>query len=60
MTDVYTPAVRAFVAASLLLATATLMFVAVTTARAAGAVDGGYHDGGKECVVRTFSCDAKG
>jgi len=38
MTDIYTPVVRALVAASLLLATATLMLVAVNTARAAGAL----------------------
>ena len=38
MTDIYTPAIRALVVASLLLATATLMFVAVNTARAAGAL----------------------
>ncbi len=133
MTDIYTPAVRAFVVASLLLATATLMFVAVNTARAAGALAIGscgafgeaydfrtveearvsalskcrgdtcrvvatskrscaafavdfanpcgaygwgrgsrlgatqnaalqacYREGGKECVIRTFFCDAKG
>ena len=133
MTDIYTPAVRAFVVASLLLATATLMFVAVNTARAAGALAIGscgafgeaydfrtveearasalskcrgescrvvatskrgcaafavdftnpcgahgwgkgprlgrsqnaaleacYKGGGKECVIRTFFCDAKG
>lgn len=133
MRDIYTPAIRAFVVASLFLATATLMFVAVNTARAAGAlavgscgafgeaydfasveearrsalakcqgdacrvvatskrgcaafaVDFGnpcgahgwgkgprlgrsqnaaleacYKGGGKECVIRTFFCDAKG
>ncbi|HEY5215683.1 MAG TPA: DUF4189 domain-containing protein [Pseudolabrys sp.] len=133
MTDIYTPVVRAVVAASLLLATATLMLVAVNTARAAGALAIGacgafgeahdfrtiedarqsalskcvgdtcrvvttakrgcaafavdfanpcgahgwgkgprlghsqnealqacYRDGGKECVIRTFFCDAKG
>ena len=134
MTDIYTPAIRAFVAASLLLATVTLMFVAVNTARAAGALAVGscgaygeaydyhtveearasravemqrqrlpggddvearlrglrgrfhrslwrqwlgpgakawqprqnaalkacYEQGGKECVIRTFFCDAKG
>ena len=133
MTDTYTPVIRAFVAASLLLATATLMLVAVNTARAAGALAIGacgafgeahdfgtiddarksalakcqsdtcrvvtvakrgcaafavdfanacaahgwgkapklgrsqnealrscYKDGGKECVIRTFFCDAKG
>ena len=38
MTDIYTPVVRALVVASLLLATATLMLVAVNTARAAGAL----------------------
>jgi hypothetical protein len=38
MRDIYTPAIRAFVVASLFLATATLMFVAVNTARAAGAL----------------------
>ena len=133
MTDRFTPVARALVAASLLLATATLMLVAVNTARAAGAlaigacgafgeaydfpsaegarksaltkchgeacrvvavtergcaafaVDFGnacgangwgkgprlgvsenealrscYKGGGKECVIRTFFCDAKG
>ena len=133
MTDVYTPAIRALVVASLLLAIATLMMVAVNTARAAGALAIGtcgaygeafdygsldaarqsalskcqgeacrvvttakrgcaafavdftnpcgahgwgkgprlgrsqndaleacYKDGGKECVIRTFFCDAKG
>ena len=133
MADIYTPVIRALVVASLFLATATLMLVAVNTARAAGvlaigscgafgeafdfqsieqasqsalskcqgescrivttakrgcaafAVDfanpcgahgwgkgprlGGsqnaaleacYRDGGKECVIRTFFCDAKG
>lgn len=37
MTGCWTSAVRALVAATLLLATATLMLVAVNTARAAGA-----------------------
>jgi Domain of unknown function (DUF4189) len=133
MTDSFTPGMRALVVATLLLATATLMLVAVNTARAAGAlaigscgafgeaydfgtvdearqsalskcqnstcrvvttakrgcaafaVDFGnpcgahgwgkgprlgvsqnealrscYRDGGKECVIRTFFCDAKG
>src|SRR5690348_7649789 len=133
MTDTTTPAIRALVAASLLLATAALMFVAVNTARAAGALAIGacgaygeafdfrtveearasalskcsgsgcqvvttarrgcaafavdfanpcgasgwgkgprlgrsqnaaleacYKGGGKECVIRTFFCDAKG
>jgi len=133
MTDRFTSVMRALVAASLLLATATLMLVAVNTARAAGAlavgacgafgeaydfpsVDGArksalakcqgdacrvvavtkrgcaafavdfgnacgahgwgkgprlgssenkalrscYKHGGKECVIRTFFCDAKG
>ena len=133
MTDSFTPVMRALVVATLLLATATLMLVAVNTARAAGAlaigacgafgqaydfhsVDGSaqeragqmqgrqlprggggqarlrrlggrfhqwlrrpwlgqggqarpraergaascYSDGGKECVIRTFFCDAKG
>lgn len=133
MTDVYTPAIRALVVASLLLAIATLMMVTVNTARAAGALAIGtcgaygeafdygsldaarqsalskcqgeacrvvttakrgcaafavdfanpcgahgwgkgarlgrsqndaleacYKDGGKECVIRTFFCDAKG
>jgi hypothetical protein len=133
MTDIYTPVIRALVVASLLLATATLMLVAVNTARAAGALAIGacgafgeafdfgtaeearqsalskcagdtcrvvttaghgcaafavdftnpcgahgwgkgprlgrsqnealqacYRDGGKECVIRTFFCDAKG
>ena len=36
MTDRFTSMMRALVAASLLLATATLMLVAVSTARAAG------------------------
>jgi len=133
MTDRFTPVIRALVAATLLLATATLMLVAVNTARAAGALAIGacgafgeaygfhsaddarkralakcqndscrvvaitkrgcaafavdftnacgahgwgkaeklgrsqnealrscYKDGGKECVIRTFFCDAKG
>ena len=133
MTDSFMPVMRALVVAALLLATATLMLVAVNTARAAGAlaigscgafgeaydfgsvnearqsalskcqnntcrvvttakhgcaafaVDFGnpcgahgwgkgprlgrsqnealrscYRDGGKECVIRTFFCDAKG
>ena len=133
MTDSFTPVVRALVVASLLFATATLMAVAVNTARAAGALAIGscgafgeaydfrtieearasalskcqadtcrvvttvkrgcaafavdftnacgahgwgkgprlgvtqnealrscYRDGGKECVIRTFFCDAKG
>jgi Domain of unknown function (DUF4189) len=133
MRDIYTPAIRAFVVAGLFLATATLMFVAVNTARAAGALAIGscgafgeafdyssvdeatqsamskcqgdacrvvatskrgcaafavdfsdpcgahgwgkgsrlgrsqnaaleacYKGGGKECVIRTFFCDAKG
>ncbi len=133
MTDIYTPAIRALVVASLLLAIAALMTVAVNTARAAGALAIGscgafgeaydfrtieearqsalskcageacrvvavtkhgcaalavdftnacgahgwgrgsrlgvsqnealrscYKDGGKECVIRTFFCDAKG
>ena len=134
MTNSFTPVMRALVAATLLLATATLMLVAVNTARAAGALaigacgafgeafdfrtversaqeragevprrhlpGGGRHqarlrrlrgrfhqclrrawlgqgaaarprartrrlrscykDGGKECVIRTFFCDAKG
>ena len=133
MTDIYTPVIRALVVAALLLATATLMAVAVTTVRAAGALAIGscgafgeaydfgtieaarqsalskcvgetcrvvttakrgcaafavdfanpcgahgwgkgprlgssqnealqacYRDGGKECVIRTFFCDAKG
>ena len=38
MTDSFTPVMRALVAAALLLATATLMLVAVNTARAAGAL----------------------
>ena len=38
MTDIDTPVVRAFVAAALLLAIATLMAVAVNTSRAAGAL----------------------
>lgn len=133
MTDNFTPVMRALVVATLLLATATLMLVAVNTARAAGALAIGscgafgeaydfrtveearksalakcqtdtcrvvavakrgcaafavdftnacgahgwgkapklgrsqnealrscYKDGGKECVIRTFFCDAKG
>jgi len=133
MADRFMPVMRAIVAASLLLATATLMLVAVNTARAAGALAIGscgafgeafdfhtadqarksalakcqnetcrvvaitkrgcaafavdftnacgahgwgkgpklgrsqnealrscYNDGGKECVIRTFFCDAKG
>jgi hypothetical protein len=38
MADNFTPVMRALVAAALLLATATLMLVAVNTARAAGAL----------------------
>ena len=38
MTDIYTPVIRALVVASLMLAIATLMLVAVNTARAAGAL----------------------
>jgi Domain of unknown function (DUF4189) len=133
MTDSFTPVMRALVVATLLLATATPMLVAVNTARAAGALAIGacgafgeahdfrtvdearksalakcqsdtcravtvtkrgcaafavdfanacaahgwgkapklgrsqnealrscYKDGGKECVIRTFFCDAKG
>ena len=133
MTEISTPTLRAFVAASLLFATVTLMFVTVNAARAAGAlaigacgaygqaydfpnskaastsalgkcdgnacrvvttarhscaafaVDGTnpcgghgwgkgarlgpaqndalrscYKDGGHDCVIRTFFCDAKG
>ena len=133
MTNIYTPAIRVFVVASLVLATATLMLVTLNTARAAGALAIGscgafgeafdfsstaearqsalskcqgdacrvvttakrgcaafavdftnpcgahgwgkgprlggsqnealqacYKDGGKECVIRTFFCDAKG
>lgn len=133
MTDSFTPVMRALVAAALLLATATLMAVTLSTARAAGALAIGtcgafgesfdfpspgqarqnalakctgagcrvvtivrrgcaalavdfsngcgahgwgkaaklgqaqnvalkscYRDGGKECVIRTFFCDAKG
>ena len=133
MTEIYTPVIRALVVASLFLAIATLMTVAVSTARAAGALAIGscgafgeafdfgsiaqasqsalskcqgescrvvttarrgcaafavdfsnpcgahgwgkgprlgrsqnealeacYKDGGKECVIRTFFCDAKG
>jgi hypothetical protein len=133
MTEIYTPVIRALVVASLFLAIATLMTVAVNTARAAGALAIGscgafgeafdfgsieqasqsalskcqgescrvvttarrgcaafavdftnpcgahgwgkgprlggsqnaaleacYRDGGKECVIRTFFCDAKG
>ena len=85
MPDSFTPLVRALVVATLLLATATLMLVAVNTARAAGALAVGSYrafgeasdfasldgaqqsaqsdclaEGGKECVIRTFFCDAKG
>jgi hypothetical protein len=133
MAETYTPVMRALVAAALLLASVTLMMVAVNTARAAGALAIGscgafgeaydfrsvddarksaltkcrgescrvvatvkrgcaafavdftnpcggngwgrgprlgrsqnealkacYHAGGKECVIRTFFCDAKG
>ena len=131
MADSFTSILRALVAATLLLATATVMLVAVNTARAAGALAIGacgafgeaydfrtvdeartsalakcqndtcrvvtvakhgcaafavdftnpcgpwlgqgtearqperslascYKDGGKECVIRTFFCDAKG
>ena len=133
MTDIYKPVMRVLVVAALVLATATLMLVAVNTARAAGALAIGtcgafgeaydfptvdeaqsralskcqddscrvvttakrgcaafavdftnpcgahgwgkgarlgrsqnaalqacYQDGGKECVIRTFFCDAKG
>ncbi len=38
MTDSFMPVMRALVVATLLLATATLMLVAVNTARAAGAL----------------------
>src|ERR1700710_1476483 len=38
MSDIYTPVVRMLVVVSLFLATATLMLVAVNTARAAGAL----------------------
>ena len=55
MTDRFTPVARALVAASLLLATATLMLVAVNTARAAGT-----SAAGKACVIQAFICDAKG
>jgi Domain of unknown function (DUF4189) len=133
MTDTFTPVLRALVVATLLMASATVMLVAVTKARAAGALAIGacgaygeahdflsvkeastnaqsrckgkacrvvatvkrgcaafavdfvnpcgghgwgkaaalgpaqnvalrscYKDGGKECVIRTFFCDAKG
>jgi hypothetical protein len=133
MQNIYTPAIRVFVVAGLFIATATLMVVAVNTARAAGALAIGscgafgeafdyasveaatqsalskcqgdrcrvvatskrgcaafavdfsdpcgahgwgkgarlgrsqnaaleacYKGGGKECVIRTFFCDAKG
>jgi Domain of unknown function (DUF4189) len=133
MTDIYKPFMRVLVVAALVLATATLMLVAVNTVRAAGALAIGtcgafgeaydfrtldeaqssalskcagdacravttakrgcaafavdftnpcgahgwgkgarlgrsqnaalqacYEDGGKECVIRTFFCDAKG
>jgi hypothetical protein len=38
VTDIYTPVMRALVAAALLLASVTVMLVAVNTARAAGAL----------------------
>jgi hypothetical protein len=133
MTEIYQPAIRAFVVVGLLLATVALMIVAVSTARAAGALAVGscgafgeaydfhtvgearatalskcqgktcrivttarrgcaafavdfkdpcaasgwgegpqlggtqnaaleacYQHGGKDCVIRTFFCDAKG
>ena len=133
MTDIYRPVMRVLVVAALVLATATLMLVAVNTVRAAGALAIGtcgafgeaydfrtldeaqqsalskcagdacrvvttakrgcaafavdftnpcgahgwgkgarlgrsqnaalqacYQDGGKDCVIRTFFCDAKG
>ncbi len=133
MTDSFTPVMRALVVVTLLLASATVMLVAVSRARAAGALAIGscgaygeahdyhsikqardsaqskcngnscrvvtvvkhgcaafavdfanpcggngwgkasalghaqnvalrscYHDGGRECVIRTFFCDAKG
>lgn len=133
MTEIYAPVMRALVVVALALATATLMLVALNTARAAGALAIGscgafgeaydfgsvddarqtahskcqgetcrvvttvkrgcaafavdfanpcgahgwgkgprlgasqnealrscYRDGGKECVIRTFFCDAKG
>jgi hypothetical protein len=44
MTDSFMPLMRALVAAALLLATATLMLVAVNTARAAGALAMGKCD----------------
>ena len=44
MTDSFTPLVRALVVATLLLATATLMLVAVNTARATGALAIGTSD----------------
>ncbi len=70
MADIDTPMMRAVVVASLLLATATLMVVAVNTARAAGALAVGactqnetlavcYRHGGKECMIRKFVCDDK-
>lgn len=49
MNDIRTPVLRAFVAATLLLATATLMAVALNTARAAGEA---------ACTHRSISCDA--
>jgi hypothetical protein len=38
MTNIYAPVVRALVVVALMLATATLMFVAVNTVRAASAL----------------------
>ena len=55
MTDIYTPVVRALVAVSLLLASATLMLVAVNTARAAGAP--AISSCSQDCVVRAFLHD---
>jgi hypothetical protein len=55
MTDRFTPVMRAFVAATLLLATATLMVVAVNTARAAGALAIGACGAFGEATISTPS-----
>jgi hypothetical protein len=43
MANIYAPVMRALVVAALALATATLMVVAVNTARASGALTTGIH-----------------
>jgi hypothetical protein len=55
MTDRFTPVMRAFVAAMLLLATATLMLVVVNTARAAGALAIGACGAFGEATISTPS-----